>query len=135
MTPLLGDAFQSFGIEVLYSFEADNDHTLAAYAFKDGASVLSGDKDFFRYKDAKYIIYGSYEIKKGQLKLIELQKPNSPSSPRDIINPVPKVLYQHPSLVDLSYHVYRRGASTSLCKNSEIPILLFVLYVKLSIIG
>jgi hypothetical protein len=45
---MLGDMFRMEGVPVHYSFH-DNDDTLAAYAVRDGALVLSGDRDFFRY--------------------------------------------------------------------------------------
>jgi hypothetical protein len=61
---LLGDMFRSCDIEVLYSDELDNDDTLACYAHADEAILLSGDKDFFRYTDAKYVVYDGCHVTK-----------------------------------------------------------------------
>ena len=56
----IGDAFKSQGVEVLYSV-VDNDDTLAAYAHRDNASVLSADNDFWRYRPLLDKIYRSFE--------------------------------------------------------------------------
>lgn len=61
---LLGDMFISSVVEVLFSDEKNNDDTLASYAHRDKAILLSGDKDFFRYINAKYVVYDAYEISK-----------------------------------------------------------------------
>jgi len=74
MNTLLGDAFRENGVEVLYSVEADNDDTLAAHASQDGAAILSGDQDFFRYRGLTCPIYCGYEIKGNKLILTPQQK-------------------------------------------------------------
>jgi len=58
--------FQEVGIRVHYS-QIDNDDTLASYAQKHGASVMSGDKDFFRYREISYTVYSGFEVKGGKL--------------------------------------------------------------------
>ena len=58
---LYGDMWKAMKIKVHYS-EVDNDDTQAAYAEKHHAYVLSGDKDFYRYTQAKFPIYCDYEI-------------------------------------------------------------------------
>lgn len=47
---LLAESFRAAGVAVEHSLSHDNDDTLAAYAQADGASVLSRDRDFFRYQ-------------------------------------------------------------------------------------
>ena len=65
---ILGQMYKDLGVRVHYS-EIDNDDTLAAYASVHGASVLSRDKDFFRYRNATYKVYSNFEIKYGKLHL------------------------------------------------------------------
>lgn len=65
---VLGTLFQEQGIRVFYS-EIDNDDTLAAYAQHYGAAVLSEDKDFYRYKDHKYIVYYDFSINQDRINL------------------------------------------------------------------
>jgi hypothetical protein len=87
---LLGDAFKLFGVPVYYSFEADNDDTIAAYAQKYNASVLSQDQDFFRYLDRNFHIYDDYTIRKGCVKLqnaTERIKEGKRISKRKILEP------------------------------------------------
>lgn len=67
LSRMLGEMFQSVGVKVHYS-SIDNDDTLAAYAQANGAAVLSRDKDFFRYNDAKFPIYFDYKIDTYQTK-------------------------------------------------------------------
>jgi predicted nucleic acid-binding protein len=63
---IYGDMWKALKIKLHYS-EVDNDDTLAAYAQKHKASVLSGDKDFYRYRDGTFPIYSDYEIVMGRL--------------------------------------------------------------------
>ena len=77
-TPLLlGEIFKSLDVEVHYS-TIDNDDTIAAFAYHRKGSVLSEDKDFFRYftdsdstttylgptyhQKRPFKVYSSYEI-------------------------------------------------------------------------
>ena len=62
MTSMLGEMFQKCCIEALYSDEADNDDTIAAYAQEHGASILSRDKDMFRYMGATFSVFSEYSI-------------------------------------------------------------------------
>ncbi len=48
MNVLMAEVFVRSGVEVRFSYEADNDDTLAAHAQLDGAEILSSDSDFFR---------------------------------------------------------------------------------------
>jgi hypothetical protein len=70
---LLGDMFKECDVDVYYSHEADNDDTIAYFAQRDGADILSGDKDMFRYIGYTYTIYKSFKISNGCLNL-ELAK-------------------------------------------------------------
>ena len=45
---MYGDMFKDLNVSVNYS-DLDNDDTIAAYAEYDGAVVVSGDKDYYRY--------------------------------------------------------------------------------------
>jgi len=116
MNTLLGDAFRENGVEVLYSVEADNDDTLAAHASQDGAAILSGDQDFFRYRGLTCPIYCGYEIKGNKLILTLQQKNDKYVSKRNIISPPPKTTHKDPSLVDLVHGRYMKGAPSSLVK-------------------
>jgi hypothetical protein len=69
MSYFLGDMFKNLGVPVYYSLDEDNDDTLAFYANADGANVLSGDGDFYRYIDRKYKIYSDFN----QIKLLVQQ--------------------------------------------------------------
>ena len=57
----MGEMFYEANAVVHYSL-CDNDDALAAYAHHNRGSVLSQDKDFFRYKDYKYVIYKDFEF-------------------------------------------------------------------------
>ena len=52
----------------------DNDDTLAAYAFRDKAAILSADKDFYRYNH-KFMLYKAFVIQEKHLYLIENSDP------------------------------------------------------------
>jgi hypothetical protein len=66
---LLGDAFRMCNIPVLYSFNSDNDDSLAAHAQRDSASILSEDQDYFRYKNTTFTIYKNFTESKKSLVL------------------------------------------------------------------
>jgi hypothetical protein len=51
---IMGEMWTRGGAVRVHYSEVDNDDTLAAYAYVHGASVMSMDKDFFRYKDMNY---------------------------------------------------------------------------------
>ena len=74
LTTLIGDMFANCGVPIHYS-EVDNDDTIAAYAQKDNACILSGDRDFNRYIGSTFTVYREFEINKGILNLI-LSKPH-----------------------------------------------------------
>lgn len=48
MNLLLGEMFKREGVLVHFSV-VDNDDTIASFAYHDGAAILSGDSDFYRY--------------------------------------------------------------------------------------
>ncbi|KAJ3271007.1 hypothetical protein HDV01_007157 [Terramyces sp. JEL0728] len=100
-TLIYGEIFKSLGVTVLYSSGADNDDTLAAFAQRDGAAVLSRDQDFFRYNDRNFEIYSDFSFKKGQLILKKAEfNEKRDISKRDIID-IPKVIENLPQFADL----------------------------------
>lgn len=84
---IYGDMFRAVGIKVYYS-EVDNDDTIAAYAECNQAHVLSGDKDYYRYREATFPIYCDYDIKNGYLELTEGTPIRHPK-PRKLLDPLP----------------------------------------------
>ena len=123
MNTLLGDAFQENDVEVFYSKEADNDDTLAAFAHRDNAAILSGDRDFFRYTGLRCPIFGDFEVKDNHLHLIELQPNYKTATPREIISPIPQTITKDLALVELSQNIYRRGAPSPLVRRLGNPHL------------
>ena len=94
---LLGDLLRAEGVAVHYSI-IDNDDTLAAHAYADGASVLSADSDFFRYivpggggRMPPYAVYSDYHVAKDGLLLQLHQNPKKKVGvdAREIISPPP----------------------------------------------
>lgn len=121
MSVLLGDIFRKFNIEVYYSYDKDNDDTIAFYANKDNANILSQDKDFFRYQNFKYIVYKNFYYKNNKLILTKHEDCYTKSSKR-LIKECPKLLNEEPSLVYLkSKHIYIRGTVTPLVKYMGNP--------------
>jgi hypothetical protein len=59
---LLGDAFREEGVEVHYTVDAPCLETMAIWAQMDGATVLSGNKNFVRYRDRKFRIFHDFQI-------------------------------------------------------------------------
>jgi hypothetical protein len=128
LSSLVGDIFRSLGVEVFYSpLEADNDDCLAAYATADGADILSNDRDFFRYTDSTYKLFGSFSIEDGRLRLIakEPPRPNPrfpEPAPRALIHPLPKLLTHNPAFhMVIKLGFYRRGAPSALVKQAGNP--------------
>jgi len=96
--------------------EVDNDDTLAFFAQRDGASILSNDKDFFRYRDATYTVYGRFEVKAGTLVL--KKKPFLVSSePRALLASEPITYQTIPTVQRIRmYSFFYRGVGSSLTK-------------------
>lgn len=119
---LLGDLFRMHGVEVLFSGECDNDDTLAFHAHHDRAVLLSGDKDFFRYVGADYILYDTYKISSNVMELSLTRKAGNvsqPSSPLRIGSP--------PSTRSTINHIsdgrYKRGSPSPLVRALNISPL------------
>jgi hypothetical protein len=86
--------------------------------------VLSGDQDFFRYRDANYQLFSSYKIHKGRIKLIPaVLNPKRIISKRNIIAPPPRVVMEHPSLTSLDFGFYLKGVVSPLVKRFGNPVL------------
>jgi hypothetical protein len=58
---IYGDMWRALKVPVHYS-DIDNDDTIAAYAEANKVPIMSGDKDFYRYRGARFPIYADYEI-------------------------------------------------------------------------
>lgn len=87
--------FTKCGVEVLFSNEADSDDTLAAYAQKDKAAILSRDRDFFRFEGRNYVVFQDFSIdKNGFLEIFEHKNPTKKFGAgfKKIMEPVPKTL-------------------------------------------
>lgn len=140
-TILIGDMLRKCGVEVCYSFEADNDDTIAFHAQADGASILSHDKDMFRYLGATFTVFSDYEIRNGELKLtthrLHEQEGRRESSKRAIGSP-PAVLAETSHTQD---GVYLRGAPSPLVKalrcnpHAVVAPLRRAMFAKLHIAG
>jgi len=142
---LIGSLFKEQGITIHYS-TIDCDDTIAAFAYRLGADVLSQDNDFFRYftssseKRPPYNVFSMFHINKGVLKLIpHPNNCNKSISKREILSTLPATMSspyflekpnQH--LVDMSKcpsawmnvsHQYIRGCGTNLPKIFENPHL------------
>lgn len=123
---MLGDAFKHHGVPVYYSYEADNDDTLAAYSHRDNAAILSQDQDFHRYKDTEFTVFSHYTIRKGDISLslnVKNPKRMKEISKRPIISPPPLTITHSPELSDLEKGFFRTGPATPLLKIKESPQL------------
>jgi hypothetical protein len=111
MNSMLGEMFGKCGVHVLYSAEADNDDTIAAYAHEHGAGILSRDKDMFRYIGATYSVYSEYSISNhGTLSITP-----HPKAITGFVHPNPRPLpptlpLTRPHILHVKDGVYLRGA-------------------------
>ena len=120
LSTLLGDMFRRCNVPVVYSKEADNDDTIAFHAHADGAAILSGDGDFFRYKDASYMVWADFDrtlIHQGRLVLLPHSNENKRknTSVREL-GPPPAVNFKDDFSYLKVYSVYRRGAASPLVR-------------------
>lgn len=74
LSTFLGDMFRKENIPLHYSDGTDNDDTLAAFAEIDGAIVLSGDKDFFRYEGSTFRLFDTVSVEEGRMVLTQKRK-------------------------------------------------------------
>jgi hypothetical protein len=117
---LVGDMFRACGAAVHYSFEVENDHTLAAFAWQDGAFVLSEDSDFLRYHCGeeqcfKDRLFRDYERGSKDLKLVALEAARR-AGKIDVLLRCPKTLDGGPWLVALKDLMDIRGAPSGCVK-------------------
>jgi hypothetical protein len=130
MSYFLGDMFKSLGVTVYYSLDEDNDDTIAFYANADGANILSGDGDFYRYIDRKYKIYSDFNHSKllstGKLELLTNSKARENSvieSRKDML----REIRAPPNCIDVKcnipfvpilekFKIYRRGVPSPLIR-------------------
>lgn len=120
---LLGDAFRREGIPVYYSYGADNDDTLAAYAHRDSAAILSEDQDYFRYNGVDFKMYKDFSYKKGAIKLQESVSNGKRNSRRDVMLDPPLTITHSPDLADIGRGMYRVGPASPLLKFFPNPHL------------
>lgn len=111
---VLGQLFIDEGIKVHYS-DIDNDDTLAAYAHAHGASILSEDKDFFRYNKHNYRQYKDFEIVKDKLHLRKKGFIVHPDCRDLILDPLPMTYNYFPALEIL-------GKSKEIKRGSPSPL-------------
>eukprot|EP00834_Sanchytrium_tribonematis_P005895 NODE_391_length_8148_cov_0.393838.p2 type:complete len:333 gc:universal NODE_391_length_8148_cov_0.393838:5036-4038(-) len=126
MDVLLADSFRANGIPVLYSTEVDNDDALAAFAHHQKGSILSADKDFYRYRNSEFEVYRNFQIKEKKLHLTSSR--NMPIisglESRNLLSKVPKMSEKVPKVVELVQHCeYRRGTGSPLAKKLGNPHL------------
>eukprot|EP00798_Chlamydomonas_sp_ICE-L_P026002 gene26002-11693_t len=124
-TLMLGEAFRRSGVEVRYSYVADNDDTLAYWAHQNGASVLSSDKDFFRYTGADFKVYKDFSHQRAKagrsLDLLEgIPNPKKSCLQRPVLmSPPPETRDKDPSFVCLKASPqphYIRGVTSALVR-------------------
>jgi hypothetical protein len=117
---LIGDMLRKCGVEIAYSLEADNDDTLAFYAHADGASILSADKDMFRYVGATYTVYSDFEITREGLKLTKHRLHDQDCKISRYGAPTQRPLGPPPAVQTAMNHVqggvYLRGAPSPLVR-------------------
>jgi hypothetical protein len=138
---LMGDMLRRCGVEVCYSSERDNDDTLAFHAEADGAAVLSGDRDMFRYVGRTYRVYSNYNIVDGKLQLTEhnpeIDSSAAKSSQRNI---EPPPAYRH-TILHLRDGVYIRGTPSPLVRalgynpHGVVAPLRHAMYHKIGVLG
>ena len=140
---LLGNMFAKCGVETHYSYEADNDDTLASHAQHDKAAILSKDRDFFRYEKRNYQVFSEFHFKKdGGLLLIPSphKESNIDTLPRPIITPPPKTTPTNPRAMTLkTEEIWRMGAPSPLVRDLYNPYLVLrplrqALYGRLKVI-
>eukprot|EP01118_Nematostelium_gracile_P005395 TRINITY_DN1708_c0_g1_i1.p1 TRINITY_DN1708_c0_g1~~TRINITY_DN1708_c0_g1_i1.p1 ORF type:complete len:366 (-),score=69.87 TRINITY_DN1708_c0_g1_i1:39-1136(-) len=114
---LLGEIFARNGVPVHYSL-IDNDDTIASFAQHYGGTILSADRDMFRYEGANYEVYADWEIVNGEFRLIEHDSATHKSGPRrPIITPPPKTASSYRlSFEDPKTDRYLRGTPSALTK-------------------
>ena len=93
--------FQKHGVTVYYSYTQDTDDTIASFASElNNCAILSGDHDFFRYRNYKNVphIYNKFYYEDDKIKFIDhnRRRPNIRVEYRDVIYPVPKILKKSP---------------------------------------
>ena len=117
---LLGDMLSACGVDVRYSIEADCDDTIAFHAQVDGASILSQDRDFLRYRGATYKLYKQYLVRKGQLILVE-QDGERKSDWREL-EPPPEYGQCNPFRDCIENKTYLRGSPSPLVALGNLHI-------------
>lgn len=92
---LLWNFFMKCNVESYFTYDSDYDDSLASHAQHDGASILTRDRDYFRYLERNYEVYEDFHINSNGF--IEFKKHNNPtkkfgSKAKNILSPPPKIL-------------------------------------------
>lgn len=94
---ILTECFSRNGIEVRLSTAANNDDTIAYYAHKDGAAILSGDRDFYRYQDkantgarVEFDLYSDFEVKENRFRVCRQTRPTKRREGIDLLEHAPE---------------------------------------------
>ena len=117
---LYGDMWRRAGVQVTYSYEADNDDAIAAAAQADGADVLSNDRDFFRYRGASFRVFADFRVVRGRLILTrhDASAAQPGAATRELISPPPAGVPEDAAApwlpLLLRTRQYRRGAPSPL---------------------
>ncbi|KAI8918998.1 hypothetical protein DFJ77DRAFT_507846 [Powellomyces hirtus] len=128
VSSLIGDAFRKCGVRVLYSLDADNDDTLAAYAHHDRAALLSRDQDMFRYIGSTFTVYDDFDMNyTTQTLRLHRATQRHVRHPRPIpdLASLPATLERDFQLCEMRNGKYIRGAPSALVKklgNLHIPV-------------
>ncbi|KAI9004958.1 hypothetical protein DFJ74DRAFT_646842 [Hyaloraphidium curvatum] len=124
MPCLLGDMFRDCGVEVRYALDEEADGTLLASAVAEGAAVLSGDRDFYRFVlDGSQVlpveIFQNYVFLDDGLELVPSSPPSRMKTPRTLRMPPGRTdpLYSTGFIESLlNTRRYIRGAPTPLLR-------------------
>ena len=142
---ILSEYFKKYGAKILFSYEEDNDDTLASYASEiENVFILSGDHDFYRYnykfvpvifKNFHYVTYKNIEYINFERHIN--MRPNPNTKLRKVIYPLPKTRINGPIIDFLKRDkIWSRGIVTELCKefgnfHTKIRRLRQALYYKI----
>jgi len=115
---IIGEIFKINGVKVHYSLEADCDDTIASYAQFYSGSILSKDKDMFRYNNSTFDVYKNFHYRKGILCFSKhrTSKRANYISKREIIFPPPKTIDTFNSGTLFTSGIYLRGSPSPLTR-------------------
>lgn len=121
---IMSEFFKKYGANLCFSFNEDNDDTMASYASAlENIFILSADHDFYRYR-YKYtpIIFNNFYYDKDDSSFINFdedynKRPHHNIKYRDVIVPLPDTRPFSPIINSLIKNkIWSRGVATKLCK-------------------